>query len=302
MTEIPSPQGDTISAASEAAALRPEQVALLEHIAELRGEEIREQNAFAQGAALRRREIGMALLQLKSTYPRTKGNAFYPTVERRTGMKRTTVAYYIQFAEAWPQIQAALADADDTEEIAVSLKEQVAWAKRRIALEGKPVDEEFEARQLAFTAAQRHPMHRANTSLMAALSTFKRRIQNADELVPPEVRSAISYLEQWAAGVNQQLEAAPPDEVPTIRRDWQPPARGPLASIQPIAESKPGSLQKRYPLTEEGCALWAQHLEAAGKSAALARRLGVTANAVSQHGKRVRKFLEGQLQEVTANG
>ena len=220
-------------------------------------------------------------------------------VERRTGMKRTTVAYYIQFAETWPQIQAALADADDTEEIPVSLKEQVSWAKARLALEEQPPSEEQLAQQLAITTAQGHPMHRANSSLMAALSTFKKRILNADELVPPEVMQAVSYIEQWAASVNQQLEEAPPEEVLTIRRDWLPPATGALAAIQPIAEPKKNCLLERYPLTEEGCALWSEHLAMAGKGSALARRLGVTANAVSQHGKRVRQFLEQQLcQEV----
>lgn len=293
--EIPSPQGDTIPATSEGPEIKPEQSALLDHIVELRAEEIREQNAFAKGAALRRLEIGRALGQLKKTFPRTKGNLFYPVVERRTGMKRSTVAFYIQFAEAWPQIQAALADADDTEEIPLSLKEQVSWAKQRLALEGQPPSEEQLIQQQAIKAAQAHPMHRANSPMLSAISTWKKRILNADELVPKEVLAAVSFFEQWAASVNQQLEDAPPDEVPTIRRDWQPPARGPLASVPPIPEAKKGCLLERYPLTEEGCNLWSEHLALAGKGAALARRLGVTANAVSQHGKRVRQFLEQQL-------
>ena len=292
--QILCPQGHTIPSTSEGPEIRPEQTALLDHIAELRSEELREQAAYAKSSALRRQQIGLALGQLRRTFPRTKGNAFYPVVERRTGMKRRTVAAYIQFAEAWPQIQAALADADDTEEIPLSLKEQVSWAKQRLALEETPISEEQQAQQQAVKAAQAHPVHRANSSLMSALSTFKRRVINADDLVPPEVMAAISYLEQWAAGVNQQLEDAPPDVVPTIRRDWMPPATGALAAIKPIADPKAGALQQRYPLTEEGCALWAEHLTIAGNGARLARRLGTSANAVSQHGKRVRAFLEQQ--------
>ena len=287
-TEIPSPQGDTIPPIPE---LSQAQEQLLSHLSELRQEEVREQAAFVKGAAIRRRGIGMALGQLRKTFPRTKSNNFYPVVERRTGMKRSTVAAYIRFAETWPQIQAALADADDTEEIPVSLKELVGWALQRSA---GPVSEEVEQEQAVIRAAEAHPLHRTNRSLMAALATFKKRIINADDLVPPEVVEAIRYIEQWAAAANEQLEQTAEPATAKVRPNWQPPAHGPLATIAPIANPKSGSLQERYPLTEEGCAKWGADLEIAGTGAALARRLGVTANAISQHGKRVRAFLEQQ--------
>ena len=291
-TEIPSPQGDTIPSTPE---LSQAQEQLLQHLSELRQEEIREQVAFVKGAALRRREIGMALGQLRKTFPRTKSNNFYPVVERRTGMKRSTVAAYIRFADCWPQIQAALADADDTEEIPVSLKELVGWALQRSA---GPITEEEAEERIQELAAQRtaeaHPLHRANRSLLAAVTTFRKRIQNADDLVPPDVIEAIRYIEQWAASANEQLEQTAEPATTKIRPTWQPPAHGPLATIAPIANPKSGCLQERYPLTEEGCEKWFAALAIAGCGAHLARRLGVTANAVSQHGKRVKAFLERQ--------
>lgn len=286
--EIPSPQGDTIPTIPE---LSNAQELLLQHLSELRQEEIREQAAFVKGAAIRRREIGMALGQLRKTFPRTKSNNFYPVVERRTGMKRSTVAAYIRFAETWPQIQAALADADDAEEIPVSLKELVGWALQRSA---GPVSDEVQQEQAAIRAAEAHPLHRTNRSLLTALATFKKRVLNADDLVPPDVIEAIRYIEQWAASANEQLEQTAEPATAKVRLSWQPPAHGPLATIAPIASPKSGCLQERYPLTEDGCAKWSADLEIAGRGAALARRLGVTANAVSQHGKRVKAFLEQQ--------
>lgn len=287
ISEKVSPQGDGIPGSFE---ITPAQEQLLRHLAELRQEELREQNAFVKSAALRRRDIGRALAQLRKTFPRTKGNCFYPVVERRTGLKRATAAAYIHFADHWPVIQAALADADDTEEIPSSLKELVNWALRRNA---GPVSEEVAQERAAKQAAQAHPLHRANSSLLAAVSTFRRRIQNADDLVPQDVIEALRYVEQWAAAANQQLEESAAEQGAKVRPRWSPPASGPLATITPIAEVKAGCLLERYPLTEEGCRQWETDLVAAGLvGAALARRLGVSANSVSQHGKRVRQFLE----------
>lgn len=286
------PQGGSIPDTPD---VSPAQEQLIRHLIELRQEEIREQAAFVKGAALRRRDIGKALGQLRKTFPRTKGNCFYPVVERRTGMKRTTVQAYIRFSDCWPQIQAALADADDTEEIPVSLKELVAWAlSRNAGPVSEETREEVAQERAARQAAEAHPLHRANRSLLAAVSTFRKRIQNADDLVPQDVIEALRYIEQWAAAANQQLEEAPAEQAAKVRPRWAPPAQGALAAIAPIANPKAGSVQERYPLTEEGCRQWALALEAAGTGAALARRLGVTANAVSQHGKRVRQFLEQQ--------
>lgn len=53
-------------------------------------------------------------------------------------------------------------------------------------------------------------MNTADRSLLAAVATFKRQVQNADEMVPPEVLEALRCVEQWATTANAQLEQPPP--------------------------------------------------------------------------------------------